>query len=267
MGTGPEDTEDTIHFRREQALDEVRAELAAIREEDLVRMNVDIPGVITGVLGCLPQLMELREQMADQLPRFDIGLLDRLETYALAVAQANVDNLLASQSPGGLTELLAKLSKSRERLIVDARALANRGLVDTSRLAGLRMTQGYRNVAFDVLLLSRFFRLSWSEIEGRTGVSLSEIEEAQLDADRMDELAGQKAWARSRATEANEVRARAWTLFVQKYEQVRRAVAYLRFDHGDADRIAPSPFASRRRAKRGAKEAKPAPAPAAPEQP
>lgn len=56
--------------------------------------------------------------------------------------------------------------------------------------------------------------------------------------------------------EANALeRQQAYTLFVNAYDQIRRAISFLRWDQGDADEIAPSLFGGKKR--RAATEAEP----------
>jgi hypothetical protein len=43
------------------------------------------------------------------------------------------------------------------------------------------------------------------------------------------------------AQQKSEQRQRNFTLLMRAYTQVRRAIGYMRFEHGDADRIAPPP--------------------------
>ncbi len=45
--------------------------------------------------------------------------------------------------------------------------------------------------------------------------------------------------------DANERRKRAFSLFVNAYDQCRRAAAYLRWNEGDADELLPSLYAGR----------------------
>jgi hypothetical protein len=46
-------------------------------------------------------------------------------------------------------------------------------------------------------------------------------------------------------------RQRNFTLLMRAYTQVRRAIGYVRFEHGDADRIAPPPPPKAKRRPRG----------------
>ena len=52
------------------------------------------------------------------------------------------------------------------------------------------------------------------------------------------------------AAEAAEIRQQAFTLFVNNYDQVRRAISFLRWNEGDVDDIIPSLYAGRSTGKR-----------------
>ena len=62
--------------------------------------------------------------------------------------------------------------------------------------------------------------------------------------------------------DAGDIRQRLFTLFVNAYDQARRAVGYLRWNEGDADQIAPSLYAGRSNGRRKADQPDP-PTPAA----
>jgi hypothetical protein len=49
--------------------------------------------------------------------------------------------------------------------------------------------------------------------------------------------------------ETSEARQRAFTLFMTTHDRVRRIVHYLRWNEGDADEVAPSVYAGRKRGK------------------
>jgi len=53
-------------------------------------------------------------------------------------------------------------------------------------------------------------------------------------------------------TVPSEIRARAFSLLMRTYGQVQRAVEYLRWDHGDAQEIAPSVYTGSRGGRRQA---------------
>jgi hypothetical protein len=58
---------------------------------------------------------------------------------------------------------------------------------------------------------------------------------------------GSREQAPAAIDEASNNRQRAFTLLLTAYSQVRRAITYLRWNEGDADSIAPSLYAARRK--------------------
>ncbi len=251
-GTSPTPAVAALRFR--EAFESVRDELAALPAADLLPLNLDIPSAVVTALGCGPELKDHRARIVEELPRFDVRQFDKLETYALAAGQAHTQHLIASSPAEPIADLVAELTKTREVLVSDVSALAKRNLLDGTRLAELRGPNGHKNVAFDVLLLASLLRDNWSTIGGRTGVQVSELDRAEQAADRLASAVGFREQGPGVASASAETRQRAFTLFVQAYDQVRRAVSYLRWDHGDADRIVPSLYAGRGGRRRGEPE-------------
>jgi hypothetical protein len=60
-------------------------------------------------------------------------------------------------------------------------------------------------------------------------------------------MLGENGQADPSASPSGELRRRAYTLFVQAYDEVRRPVTYVRWEEGDVDEIVPSLFAGRTR--------------------
>ncbi|MFO7179952.1 MAG: hypothetical protein DIU78_014735 [Pseudomonadota bacterium] len=219
--------------------------MRALPEETLRKVTVDVPTVVATILGALPKVRVYRAQIVDELPKYDLGPFDRLEEYALALAYAHGAYVAASQPPRSLEEVGAEASRVREIMLADAEALAVRGLIDRSRLAEIRLGSGYRDTAFDLVALVNLYRSRWSHIESRTGVMLGELEMAEIVADRLIIAVGERDQIPVKRSAAIDDRMRAFTLCVNAYNQVRRAIGYLRFDHNDADLIAPSLYAGR----------------------
>lgn len=145
--------------------------------------------------------------LARELRRFDLRFFDHLETFVLATAHAHALCLAATARPESIGDLSARASALRDLLYSDADALAKRGLVNKTGLKKLRTPSGYKNLAFDRLGLAVLLRESWTTINGQ----------------------------------------RVFTLFFRTYDEVRRAVCYLRWNEGDANRIAPSLYVRRRK--------------------
>ncbi|XYI04300.1 hypothetical protein ACMHYB_00915 [Sorangium sp. So ce1128] len=160
------------------AFDKVLAEIEALSPDRLIPVNLDVPRVVSQVLGVSPGLVALRPAIAEHLPTFDVARLDRLDTYALAAWYAHLLSLSSGDVESALKPLLAEAAPLRENLLGDAEALARRGLLDAETVADIRAGQGYIDTANDLVALSALFSASWSEIAGRTVATEEEVKRA-----------------------------------------------------------------------------------------
>ncbi|WP_437290179.1 hypothetical protein [Sorangium sp. So ce406] len=228
------------------AFDKALPEIEALSPDRLIPLNLDVPRVVSQVLGVLPGLRALRGDIAAHLPTFDIARLDRLETYALAAWYAHLLWLSSGGAENALKPLLAEATPLRENLLGDAEALARRGLLDAATVADIRAGQGHIDIANDLVALSALFSASWSEIAGKTAATEEEVKRAgEIGPQLLAALGVREHGKGPGPTEAADRRARAFALLVHAYDQIRRAVAFLRWDEEDADVIAPSLYKGR----------------------
>ncbi|WP_437681947.1 hypothetical protein [Sorangium sp. So ce131] len=128
----------------------------------------------------------------------------------------------------------------------DAEALARRGLLDAETVAEIRAGQGHIDTANDLVALSALFGASWPEIAGKTAATEEEVKRAgEIGPQLLAALGVREHGKGPGPTEAADKRARAFALLVHAYDQTRRAVAYLRWNEGDAETIAPSLYKGR----------------------
>jgi hypothetical protein len=243
-------SETPIVHRFRDAYDRLSAEMDAVPHGELESVNVDVPKAITTVLGAMPEVAALRPRVVAELPKFDIAKFDRLEDYALALGHAQAVYLAASEPQEALPELAEQAFKTREQLASDAAALSNRGFIDGKKLAELKGGTGYRAVAFDLFALVTMLREKWSVISSKTALSPAELDSAEKLADRIITAVGVREQAPAIVGEASEKRQRAFTLFVNAYDDVRRAVAFLRWHEADGETIAPSIYGGRNGSRR-----------------
>ncbi len=229
----------------EQAYERVLAEILAVPENELLPITVDIVSSTTTVLGTLPEIKAMRPQIAEAWRNFDFTRFDKLEDYALALTHANYIYLGSAKPKRPLTELGSELSALRDRLLADAWCLANHGLINPERLKGCKASKSYRAIATDVLTIGGVFRDRWRDLAGKTPVTPEFLESAGKKALALMAAIGEKKQAPAMMVEAAQVRKRAYTLFMSAYEEVRRAIVYLRGKFGDADQIAPSLYRGR----------------------
>ena len=226
------------------AFQELEEEIAAVDPEDFVTINVDLPGIVTTIRGYFSRIASYRDA-ASELPAFDISAFDKLEVTTLAVGGAHLHYVAASGPAEPVQPLVDELTKQREVLLTDVTALAKRSLIDGDRLKQLQGTNGFKNLVYDVLLLCTLLREKWSTVSSRTAVRIEEIDAAENKADRLGAALGSREAGGNDVPAATALRQAAYTLFVRRYDQVRRAISFLRWDEEDVEHIAPSLYAGR----------------------
>jgi hypothetical protein len=240
------------------AYDKRLAEIMAVRDADFVRLNLDVHATVATILGALPEIKALRAPMSG-LPGLNQSYVDALEDYALAAGEANSRYVTATTPPEDINALNDKAIALRETLKSDATALAHRGLIAPDRLLPFKGLVGFKNVAFELIDWANLLRDCWLQIQGKTALTAEEIAGAKLVGERLVRLAGLREQAPAVVAEVARIRQQSLTLLVNAYDEVQRAVEYLRWHEGDADTIVPSLYADGR-GKRGL----PSPAPTGP---
>ncbi|HEU4405723.1 MAG TPA: hypothetical protein VFS43_10565 [Polyangiaceae bacterium] len=231
------------------ALARVRPEIEAVPSDQVRRINVYVPAAVLVVLGALPRLMTLRDQMR-ALSGHPPDALDKLRDYALAAAHAYVRALPQDAGETHLRALLGEAAPLRERLLRSAELLAEFGLVDATRVAAIRRGVGHLDTALDLEGLGTLFREAWPAVASKSPITLAEVERAsQLGTLLLDALGQRQSGADGSGDprEADELLGKAYELFFRTYDECRRAVTYLRWHQGDADEFAPSLHLKRRR--------------------
>jgi hypothetical protein len=242
-----------------------QADRDALRPEDLTRVNLDVPSVVATVLGALPEVFALRIDIEKHLPTFDLKHVDQLHTYALALSHAFAQNKSATPNGDNLAELNVEGTVLRDNLLSDLTTLSRRGLVNPAAFKSCKGYVGYKNVATELQVLTGVARTNWSRIEGKCGISLDELDRGEKIATHMLRLVGLREQATEVTSAAADQRDRAFKLFIHSYDQVRRALQYLRWNEGDVEDIAPSLYAGRRRDGKEIKKEEPAPVVLAPD--
>jgi len=222
------------------------SEMLAVDPRTFITINLDVPSVVTIALNAVVKIRGLRPQIAEKLSGFDLARFDKLEDYTRALAQAHAMFIGAAAATGTLIELNQEALKVREALVNDAVSLSRHGYIDPTRLDDLSGATGYKNVAFDLLALVGIFHERWSEVASATPVKLDDLHRAEQLAEGMLELLGARESASVKAAQAAEMRQRAFTLFMDAYDDARSAVTFLRWRDGDADEIAPSVYTVRK---------------------
>ena len=233
-----------------RALERLRPELDAIPAAELEPIRHHIPSAVVAVLGIAPGVLRHRGEVATEIGEAAARHLDRLVDAANACCCAHAD-YLATKHGIALDETFDDLARERRVLLAEAQSLVSQRRLSPSVLAELVGGTGYESLCFDLLQLVGTFRREWPSIESATPVTVADLDRAETIASVFATALGENARAGSSGTPLAELRARAYTYFVRTYDEVRRAIAFVRFDDEDADEIAPSLSAGRRRADDG----------------
>lgn len=240
----------------ENVFESVRPEMDALNADELVPIKLDLSAAVTTVLGVLPELRALRNQIVEELPAFNLARFDKLEAYALALAHAHAVFLSTTQPPDNLEELVESALERRETLLAEVKLLVQHGIVNDEPLARLKGAKGYKNIASDLMVLTDVLRQAWPRIEGKIFTSAQDLDGALGASRRLLRVVGVRERAPAQVADAMERRVRAFTLLARAYEDARRAVTYLRAAAGDADAIAPSLYPGRPRPRKSAVDAR-----------
>jgi hypothetical protein len=232
--------ETEFQSRLHGALEIVRPKLEALTKNELLRVNLEPTKVVSTIRGALPRLRQYRKKIAEYCPRFNLADLDNLELYSAALLQANaICSSIAAHSKA-LVDLPLETGDARTSLLRDVDNLVGHGYLAAETLVSLKGPNGHRNIASDVLTLVEVLRNAWPEVTGKVCVTEAALDRA---ASLADEVIGQIEIAKKATAPSVEAalrRQQAFTLTVGAYDEVRRVICYLRWNDGDADRIAPS---------------------------
>ena len=255
-------SESPIHTTRfTDALAAVRPELAALDASKLDAVNLDIPSATVTAIGVVPELRAYHDAIERRFDREEAARIEMLELYARAASQAHAAYLAAQGAVPDLQSLSRRCVELRTMLLADATSLSNRKVIAADRLAGLQGAMGFKNQVTDLQQLVSIFEEHWARIQGISPVRREDLEAAEDAANALFVAMGQREQAPPAVTDAADVRQRAFTLFVRTYDELRRAISYLRWHEDDVDAIIPSLWSGKAQRKRDAADPAPAPSP------
>jgi hypothetical protein len=239
------------------ALDGVRARLEALDDSKLkVTAGLDPTEAANKVIGNLERILRFRPAIAAQFEEEGTAIVDALEVAALATQQADIE-LAAAERAADLTAMHEILSRHHKRLVADATPLAERDLLDATAVDKAKSTQGYDTTLKNTLVLVALFRAAFPAIEGKTLMTLAELDAIEKHAQAIGVLSGQRNQGTS-ALSASTLRTRSLSELVRTYGETRRMLNFIRWWEDDLDEIAPSLWAGRgRKTNRGTTEASP----------
>jgi hypothetical protein len=243
-------------------------QMRALSDKDLAASNVNITRAVTVAIGAHANLAAARDEVLSTLSNVRVEAVDDLPSLAYAAWHADLLWRVAIDPSLSCADLMPEAEDLRETLLLQARAQAKRKRIPQSLLDTVEPGVGIEDRANDLTVLAHAFRSRWRELEGRIDVSLAELDRAdELAALLLGRLAARAVSARKEGElSPGELRARAWTLLVNAYEECRRAAAAVWwYEPGGWEQFVPAlRSAQNRGATRGADDDTPPPAPPTP---
>ncbi len=229
----------SVRARLRADFDATRAERDAVDPEG--RCTFDLSAAYVLVSGALPALRGLEGSLKRSLPEFDVALLQKIEVYGRAALYAQgVDRSTTQSNSEDHAKLVDELESLYQRLYRNGVFLAEEGLFKRSVIENARTGTSVRDRAADLRTLAIEFAASETALAGRTFVTRETIARAfEVAQAVLDSLAARGALTEERSR-AQRDRHRAALLFYRAWNEIRRAVLWLRWNEGDADKFAPS---------------------------
>lgn len=220
------------------ALAELKPELDKYPEAKIRRITLDVPRAVSIAGAAQPRVLTLRDRFIVETPKIPIVYVDRLKVYAMGAWFAHLAALPKPAS--SLDALKLEAAELKADLIAGAEPLAYKGLVSKEALAKIKEGSGFLDLANDNVALSALYTEAWPRVENKTAVEWAQVERAAVVGPQLILALGEKIGFSGTTSEATRLRARAISLFLDVYDELRRAVEYMRWHEGDAASFVPT---------------------------
>lgn len=244
----------------EEALGRVGHELDALPEKSIRQPNLEVARAVSIAFGVASCVTEKLPEVLRCLPGFDTTLPGRLGDYASVLLR--YDAIVRMQVPPVTAPPLQLAQQLRRRLLMNVELLVLYELMRPAVTTKLSMGTNIEGVSKDLRLLVGALRAAHHKIEGRCPVTAAELQQALLISSQLKRPVASAELVKYQA--AVQQRARAFTLMMSAYDEVRRTVCYL-FPGKRGDTMAPSLYAEnlKRKAAKAARDQRTQPAAAA----
>jgi hypothetical protein len=224
----------------------------ALADDALLRVTVDVGAAVTTARATARRVDALREQIAKHLPLFPLSLIAEFDQTidALVHAQATyVSDVSKDDRLKALPKLVDECARVRAIALADLESLVLRDIIDAAAVEAIKDGSGRDDLAMDLVSIDAAFTRARAALGERFWVTADEQAYLRKLATTLRETLSLLSTIDEGARERIAIRQRFFTLFVREYDQLRRAVTYVRWDQSDADAIAPSLFLKGKRAR------------------
>lgn len=212
--------------------------------------NVDIPAALVMVLGSLPRILPLRDEIV-ALTHTPASSIDDLASLAYAADHAHA-RLLTFDTTPDVTREIAELRTLRARFVSSARSLVSCELLGSEVLMPEGAPRKFIKLAEEMTVAARRLLLHIDVVEQNSPLRRRALERACELSLRVLTQLGRRPTLLDDGEDVALTRWKAFALVERAWDDVRRALTYLRWREGDVEAIAPSlrTTRARRRPKR-----------------
>jgi hypothetical protein len=175
------------------------------------------------------------------LPHLRVGAINTLERNVNAFLHADALVGLWRDTPEFDEVLLERVRAARRVLVASFELLQARGVMDKDAVK-LSPASTPLDQLKDVRMLGLAFLARWDQVGALIGNDRKSIEDALTAADQLTAALAAKDEIEEGSRTAAVMRNAAWTLAVQSWQELERAVEYLRYHEKDFRKFLPSPF-------------------------
>lgn len=257
MAKARKKTNETAEPTASESMDEVQASYRRIEPEldllapaEVQRVTVDVPTAVSRAVASIPLLEGLSPEMKKQLTAPPIEHIARVRDYSFGLLYTHLRYV-----PRRSETVQADLEEARvlrEQMLAAADAHVTYGHIPRDAVATVRDGAGHLDRASDLIALANLFRAVEARIRGATPVTEAQLARAtELGTRLIAELGGRELGIGADGAgprDWRDRRNRAFTVFMRNWEEIRRAVNYVRYHERDAQAYAPvlQPRGSRR---------------------
>lgn len=227
-----------------EALETVMPMLQEIAEQDLIPIRLDSPTIAMRLLNRLSAIEPFRATIAI-LPLVRQDWLTKLEAIALALIQVDSLSRVSVKLSPAVKAMFKEAAGLRDRLRGPVTILQKNGLLPHAPLTKQEGKRGYVQTAQDLILFGNLLRDNWDTIDGRTTITMAEVDRCSVLAQLLLRNAASRRDRAVLPADLKLLKRRAYTLFLLAYDELRRCLEFI--ERGAADRVAPTLYQGRGR--------------------
>jgi len=224
------------------ALDRHLEAIQQVPPEDLILLNRDVSSLVSLVRTVKKRTAPFAGAIAS-LPMTDHVLVDRMGDLAEGLSYIH------SRVTSGTRRVIeiAPLAEEAETLLAiftgEFKMLSLRKVIPEASIPALDSTRGYKPLATNLRSVATFAQDHWANIEPRCSLAAEDIKRAVFLHGEILDAIGERTNDDKESIALVLLRNQTFTLLVQAYDELRRAIAYIRHKEGDADLLVPSLYA------------------------